>query len=227
MNSFNAHDIFAHWSLDYMGPFPKDVTTNAENVLLGVDFLSRWVETEPCENADADHAALFMYQNIVTRYGTPESIQSDNATHFINRTIKALNKMLLIEHKRLTPYYPQSNGRTERVVGTIKSMIKSAMAELDNKSNWSPTLYASIWTYQSTLHRILGVSPAEVVFGHRIRIPSDPTDSDMRMISQTDEEHKELVARRLKALAHMISRLREARLHKHEMLNIRRFLSGI
>lgn len=141
----------------------------------------------------------------------PESIQSDSGPHFVNEVVKALNDILSIKHKRSTSYYPQSNGRAERAVGTIKNMIKNSMMELSDKPNWSPTVYAALWSYRSSVHRILAVSRAEVVFGHRIRIPSDKEQGDQSIIPNTEEEHWELVARRLRALPNMVPGFREAR----------------
>jgi transposase InsO family protein len=120
-----------------------------------VDFLSRWVEARAVKAADAKAAADFLYEDIICKFGLPESIQSDNGSHFINAVISHLNEILKIKHKRSTPYYPQSNGRVERVVGTIKSMLKMAVSDLtvvtegkQEKCDWVPTLSAVLWVYR-------------------------------------------------------------------------------
>jgi len=55
----------------------------------------------------------------------------------MNEVITNLSTILKINHHRSAPYYPQSNGRIERVVGTIKPNLKKMEENLrpeeDNK----------------------------------------------------------------------------------------------
>lgn len=48
--------------------------------------------------------------------------------HFVNDVIKCLTQTLGVRHRLSTPYYPQSNGKVERVIGTLKSMLKHTVA---------------------------------------------------------------------------------------------------
>ena len=80
-------------------------------------------------------AADFIYTHIVTKFGCPLSLQSDHGTHFVNPIIKALCPILRINHHSSTPYYSQSNGKTQRVVGTIKTMLKKTVLEAAIKAD--------------------------------------------------------------------------------------------
>jgi len=203
-------DVFSHWSVDFAGPFPEDTHTGSKYVILAVDFLSRWVEAKAVRNADAASAATFIYEDIVCRYGTPESLQSDNGSHFINEIIDNLNTILKIHHKRSTSYYPQSNGRVERVVYTIKMSLKKAVEDIgmkDGKAPWTGCLAAVLWAYRCTAHSTTRFSPAFLVFGSNIRLPLDVGD-DSTVIPDSTELHRELVARRLRFISDMIPGLR-------------------
>jgi transposase InsO family protein len=208
-----AVDIFAHWSIDFAGPFPEDMHTGARYIIIAVDFLTRWVEAKAVKSADAATASTFIYEDIVCRYGTPECLQSDNGTHFINEVIESLNKTLKIHHRRSTPYYPQSNGRVERVVGTLKANLKRAvdgLREDDGKVAWVGSLAAVLWVYRCTPHSTTKVSPAFLVFGSNIRIPIDgPTDDNV--IPETSDEHRELVAQRIRFISDVIPGIRDER----------------
>ena len=83
-------DIFTHWSIDFAGPFPKDSQNGCQFVCLAVEWVSGWVEAAATIDASAESAADFIYNNIVTRYGCPVSLQSDNGTHYIKPIIRAL-----------------------------------------------------------------------------------------------------------------------------------------
>lgn len=132
--SVKPTDVFSHWSIDFAGPFPEDLQTGCRFVILAVDWLSRWVEGAACKDASPETAAEFLYEYVVTRYGCPLSLQSDNGPHFVNPIIRSLCGILRIKHHFSTPYYPQSNGKIERVVGTVKTMLKRAVREASQES---------------------------------------------------------------------------------------------
>ena len=123
-----ASDVFTHWSIDFAGPFPKDSQTGMEYIVIAVEWLTRWAEAEATHDASPETAADFLYTRIICHYGCIESLQLDNGPHFVNPILRCLTKILQIRHHFSTPYYPQSNGRVERVVGTIKTMLRRAVA---------------------------------------------------------------------------------------------------
>lgn len=129
-------DVFTHWSIDFAGPFPADSESGCRYVCIAVEWVTRWAEAAATREATPEVAADFIYEYIVTRYGCPLSLQSDNGTHFVNPIIKNLCRILRVKHRLSTPYYPQSNGKVERVVGTIKTMLKRAVLQHveDNKT---------------------------------------------------------------------------------------------
>ena len=65
---------------------------------------------------------------MICRYGCIESLHSDNESHFANNIIRCLTEMLRILHHFSTLYYPQRNERVERVVGTLRTMLKHTVA---------------------------------------------------------------------------------------------------
>ena len=48
----------------------------------------------------------FIREHIITRFGIPRRLISDNGTPFINEDMKGLTEAYYIKHKRSTPYYP-------------------------------------------------------------------------------------------------------------------------
>ena len=49
-NSILVVDLFDVWGIDFMGPFPSSL--GYLYILLGVDYVSKWVEAVPCRAAD-------------------------------------------------------------------------------------------------------------------------------------------------------------------------------
>ena len=57
--------------------------------------------------------ANFVREHIITRFGIPRKLISDNSTPFINKDMKGLTEAYHIRHGRSTPYYPQGNGQAK------------------------------------------------------------------------------------------------------------------
>jgi hypothetical protein len=205
-----SYDIFKHWGIDSIGPFPPDAEGN-RYAIVAVEFLTRWPEVMPSKSATGSEAAHFVYNHLVCRYGLPESIQSDNGPQYANEIIESLVDILKIRHKFSTPYYPQANGRAERLIGTLKSMLTKSIQDTDREEdgtlNWTPALFSAVYIYRSTKHSATGASPAMLVYGEELSLPIlfDSAQSPSNQI-----QHKEQIANRLTALRAFVPGLRTA-----------------
>ena len=67
--------IFYVWGIDFIGPFPSSF----ENlyILLTVDYVSKWVEVISYPRNDANTIVGFIQRNILSRFGAPKTIISD------------------------------------------------------------------------------------------------------------------------------------------------------
>ena len=68
---------FAQWSLDIVRPFPK-AAGNKRWLLVSRDYFTKWVETEPLANIRDMDAKRFIWKNIITWFGIPCTLISDN-----------------------------------------------------------------------------------------------------------------------------------------------------
>ena len=68
---------FAQWGLDIVRPFPKAVG-NKKYLLVCTDYFTKWVETELLANIRDVDVKRFIWKNIVTRFGVPYVLISDN-----------------------------------------------------------------------------------------------------------------------------------------------------
>lgn len=100
-------EIFDVWGMDFMGPFP--ISNSYEYILVAVEYTSKWIEDAATRNCTADTVVKFL-QKIVSRFGVPRIIISDNGTHFVNAKVRMFMKKNGIQHKRATPYHPQTSG---------------------------------------------------------------------------------------------------------------------
>ena len=69
---------FAQSGLDIVGPFPKAIW-NEKYLLVGTDYFTKWVGTEPLANIRDMDAKKFFWKNIVTWFGVLYTLISDNS----------------------------------------------------------------------------------------------------------------------------------------------------
>ena len=67
-------------------------------------------EVEPLANIRDVDAKRFFWRNIVTRFGAPYTLVSDNSLQFDSKTFRSCCGELRITNRYSTPAYPQGNG---------------------------------------------------------------------------------------------------------------------
>ena len=77
LNLLSSPWPFAQWGLDIVGPFPKAVG-NKKYLIVGTDYFTKWVEAEPLASFRDVDAKRFVWKSIVTRFGVPHVLISDN-----------------------------------------------------------------------------------------------------------------------------------------------------
>ena len=102
------------WDLDIVGPFPKAVG-NKRYLLVYTDYFTKWVEAEPLVNIRDVDVKRFIWKNIVTRFGVPYVLISDNDLQFDSKAFRKYYSDLGIKNRYSTSAYPQGNGRAETV----------------------------------------------------------------------------------------------------------------
>jgi len=93
-------EIFDLWGIDFMGPFP--MSYDNQFILIAVDYVSKWAEAVPIRTNDNQVVIKFLRKNIISRFGAPCTIISDNGSHFCNQTFEALMRKYSISHKLFT-----------------------------------------------------------------------------------------------------------------------------
>ena len=69
--------------------------------------------------------------------------------------------MRFIEHRKITPLHPQTNGQVEVFMRNINKEIKTA---LNGNNNWRRELNAFLRSYRSTPHSTTGIAPNDLMF---------------------------------------------------------------
>ena len=96
---------FAQWGLDIVGSFPK-VAGNKRYLLVGTDYFTKWVEAKPLANIKDVDVKRFIWKNIVTQFGIPHTLISNNGLQFDSKAFRRYCCDLGIKNKYSTLAYP-------------------------------------------------------------------------------------------------------------------------
>ncbi len=132
---------FAGWSIDAAGPFPEDEEGN-RYLLVAIDPFFKWVEAEPTPSLLSWRAADFLYRHIVTQWGKPRFIRTDNGSEF-KGSLHRLCESLGITHQRIAVGNSKANGQAERTIRTLKECIRRGLTH-DPQTYWSNHLQPAL-----------------------------------------------------------------------------------
>ena len=162
-------------------PF-KSAPGNFKFVFVLIDKFSKWIEYMPLVKATSEKAVEFLNQ-IIHRYGVPNSIITDLGTQFTGTTFWDFCDDRGIVVKYVSVAHPRANGQVERANGMIIDALKKRLyAENDRApGRWMKELPAVVWGLRTQASRNTSVSPYFMVYGTEAMLPSDITFGSPRV----------------------------------------------
>ncbi|XP_055604561.1 uncharacterized protein K02A2.6-like [Uranotaenia lowii] len=166
-------------AIDFLGPLPE-----GQFLLVVIDYYSRYFEVCEMSNITAE-STIEELRVIFSRFGIPITLTADNAPQLSEdcEEFSTFCKSYGVKLINTVPYWPQMNGEVERQNRTILKRLQIAQ-ELGQ--DWRIELQKFLLTYRTSAHSTTGRSPAEMMFGRKIRnkLPkltaSRPNDEETR-----------------------------------------------
>ena len=132
----------------------------------------------------------FIEENILSRFGCPQRIVTDNVKDFKSKEMGAFCEKNGILLKHSTPYYPQGNGLAE---SSNKNIIKSIKKLLNhNKRSWDSTLKYALWAKRIAVKQAIGTSPFQLVYGTDAVFPVQLGIPVMKFFQNCQEEPNDI-----------------------------------
>ena len=177
-----------------MGPFPKAVG-NKKYLLVCSDYFTKWVKAEPLANIRDVDVKRFIWKNIVTRFGVPCVLISDNGLQFDIKAFRKYYYDLGIKNRYSTSAYPQGNGQAEAVNKVIVNGLKK---RLDGaKGKWVEELPHVLWKYWTTPQKSTGETPFSMTYRAETVIPLENGFPMIRTSAFTSDGNDELLRKNL------------------------------
>ena len=107
---------------------------------------------------DGNIVSIFLFNDVIARFGVPWAIVTDYGSHFHNQMMVKLSSKLGFRHEKSTPQYPQDNDQVESIKKVFKTMLRRMVGE--HKSNWHLTLFSALWAYRISMKTTTSFTPS-------------------------------------------------------------------
>uniref|UniRef100_A0A2N9GX05 Integrase catalytic domain-containing protein n=1 Tax=Fagus sylvatica TaxID=28930 RepID=A0A2N9GX05_FAGSY len=176
---------FHTWGLDLIGPI-NPASGGYIWILVATEYFSKWVEAIPLRKATGAAVANFIREHIITRFGIPHKIISDNGTPFVNKNVREVLEHYRIKHRRSTPYYPQGNGQAEATNRMLLRILSKMV--FDYGKGWNSHLADTLWAYRGSTKTATGFTPFSLVYGTDAISPTELLVPSPRILHGMDLE---------------------------------------
>ena len=206
---------------DIVGPLPRS-KAGFQYLLVIQDLFTKWVECKALRAATGPKIREALEELVISRWGTPKVLLTDNGTEFVNRIIREFAEENRITHTTVPPYHPQANP-VERVNRILKTMI-IAFIEKDHRE-WDMHLADLRFAYNTAFHSSLGTSPAFLNLGREL-LPKEllrERDKDVTEVVPTDTANWSQRMKKLQTVRQWVTdNLDQANQRQAQRYNLRR-----
>jgi hypothetical protein len=161
--------VWEKFSLDIVGPLTPTLEGN-KYLLTFQDELSKYTIAIPIQQQDAETVAKFFVEEVVLKFGIPQTILTDQGSNFLSELFTNICKLLKIKKIKTTAYHPQTNGALERTHRVLVEYLRCFI--LEDQTNWDKWISYATFVFNTTPHTATGFTPHELMFGRKPNIPS-------------------------------------------------------
>lgn len=195
---------FQKVAIDLAGPLPETALGNKYLIVMA-DYLSKWVEAVPVKDDRATTVASIFLTELVSRYGSPLEVVSDNGKSFLTVFEQAVGQWG-IKSLKIAPYNPKANGLVERAIQTVKGALSRSTGHAPHL--WDQHLGMVLLAYRNGKQGSTKYSPYYLVFGREAVLPEQVAEVSAKFAMGEEgeiEEYAQQLAVVSQELAHSLS----------------------
>lgn len=158
--------------------------------LLIVDSYSKWIEVEKMVHGTDCNKVLRKLVAYFARFGLPDVLVSDNGPPFNSRGFVDFLEKQGIKVMKSPPYNPASNGQAERLVRTVKEVLKRFLMDPEiSELELEDQINLFLFNYRNNNLTKEGVFPAERIFAYKPKTILDLVDPRKHYKKYIDISH--------------------------------------
>jgi hypothetical protein len=145
--------VWEKCALHIVGPLNQ--TLNGDRYVLKFqDELSKFTLAVPIRQQGAVTVAKAFVEEIVLKFGIPQTILTDQGSNFMSEVFVNVCKRLKIEKIKCTAFHPQIDGSLERTHRVLVEYLRCFI--LEYQSNWDQWLSYATFVFNTTPHTSTG-----------------------------------------------------------------------
>ncbi|XP_020421336.1 uncharacterized protein LOC109949656 [Prunus persica] len=165
---------FREWAMDLIGKLYPVSSKQHCSIIVATDYFTKWVEAKPVKSTTS--------QQIVQRFGIPESITTNRGSSFISRKMLDMAEAFKFKLLQSIPYYAQANGQAESSNKVIINIIRKMLEK--NPKKWHEKLLETLRAYRTLKREATGMTPYALSYGHDAILPMEIAVQSLRIAQQ-------------------------------------------
>jgi len=158
-------------SMDFIMGLPEAQGYNT--ILVVCDRFTKQVHIIPTMKETNSLGLACLYRDHVWKlHGLHNMVISNHGPQFLLGFMRELNKILGIDTKLSTAYYPQIDGQTERMNQELKQYLKMFMDY--HQMNWLEWLAIAKFSYNNKIQKSIKISPFYANYGFNPQMGFEP-----------------------------------------------------
>ena len=159
-------------------------------LLVVCDYFSNFIEVESIPSVTT-RGVCKVLKIMFARYGSPDALVTDNGPQFASAEFAAFAKCWSFNHITSSPRYPQSNGKDENAVKTVKRLFSKCREAGQSE-------YKALLDWRNTPSKGVGTSPAQRFLGRRCKTMLPMTGAVLQPKYSTAEDERALQGQKAK-----------------------------
>eukprot|EP00253_Pinus_taeda_P016277 PITA_16277 len=191
---------FQQWGLDFIGEIHPASSGQHRWILTATDYFTKWIEAIPTRQATNAVIISFLETNILSRFGCPSKLITDNAAVFKSKRMIEFCYKYNISLGHSIACHPQGNGLAESSNKSLVNIIKKLL-EI-SKKGWHKKLINALWADRVSQKKSIGMSPFELVYGTDTVFPTSLAVLVVKLLQEAGSE-EDLMQRRINQMIHL------------------------
>ena len=153
-------------------------------VVVLTDAMTKYCRLIAVDSKSAVDVAEAILTGWIFLFGIMSTLTTDLGKELNNELQKLIWQRLGIDHTTTTPYAPRCNGSAEKVNQTMDHYLRTVIADSKaSRLDWRLYLAPLAFSYNTSAHRAIKISPHKAVFNYSPRTPLWP---DMEVLLEKD-----------------------------------------